>query len=166
MKMIRSLMAASLLTGTALLDTSADSLREHATAAGLDWIIGNWADKETNGATFKLAYEWRLDGHAVAIKISAPDREAEGMIARNAKTNEVGYIVIDNHGGGALGKVERKEGTLVVKLSYSNSQGEEKKRALTHTKTDTNTMKFVLSELSDSGEIGNTKEEFELVRMK
>jgi hypothetical protein len=129
-------------------------------------IIGNWGDRATNGVTIKVTYEWRLDGHAVGIKITSPERNVEGLIARKPNTNDVGYIAIDNQGGGAVGKVVHKDHKIIVKLSYTDSEGEEGKLALTHEKTDASSMKLVLSNLSDSGEILDTKREIELVRLK
>ena len=143
-----------------------DTLKADAIAAGLDWIIGTWGDKASNGAAVRLTYEWRLDGHAVGVKLSAPDRNAEGLIARNAKTQEIGYVSVDNQGGGAIGKVEPDAGNIVIKVAYSDGGSEEGKMAVTHEQRSGDTMKLTVSSLSDTGEILETKMEIELVKIK
>jgi|GEM_PF-3077404 len=144
----------------------ADTLKADAAAAGLDWIIGTWGDKATNGAAVRLSYEWRLDGHAVGVKLTAPDRNAEGMIARNAKTKDIGYVSVDNQGGGAIGKVEPDSGNIVIKVAYTDGASEEGKMAVTHEQRGADTMKLIVSSLSDSGEVLETKMELELVKIK
>lgn len=144
----------------------ADTLKADAAAAGLDWIIGTWGDKATNGAAVRLTYEWRLDGHAVGVKLTAPDRNSEGLIARNAKTREIGYVSVDNQGGGAIGKVEPDAGNIVIKVAYSDGSSAEGKMAITHEQRGADTMKVIVSQLSDSGEVLETKMEIELVKIK
>jgi len=158
---------ASVLTALATLVTplQGDSLKSDAAAAGLDWIIGTWGDKTTNGAAVRLTYEWRLDGHAVGMKLVAPDRTAEGLIARNAKTQEVGYVSVDNQGGGAIGKVEPDAGNIVIKVAYTGGDSEEGKLAVIHEQRGADTMKLTVSALSDSGEILETRMEIELIKM-
>jgi flagellar hook assembly protein FlgD len=145
---------------------SADTLKADAAAAGLDWIIGTWGDKATNGAAVRLSYEWRLDGHVVGVKLTAPDRNAEGMIARNAKTQEIGYVSVDNQGGGAIGKVVPDSGNIVIKVAYTDGGSEQGKMAVTHEQRGADTMKLIVSQLSDSGEVLDTKMEIELVKIK
>jgi hypothetical protein len=142
-----------------------DTLKADAAAAGLDWIIGTWGDKATDGAAVRLTYEWRLDGHVVGVKLTTPDRNAEGLIARNAKTQEIGYVSVDNQGGGAIGKVEPDSGNIVIKVAYTDGGSEEGKMAVTHEQRGADTMKLTVSSLSGSGEVLDTKMEIELVKM-
>ena len=164
------LLAAALIVTLNLVLTpsslQADSLKADAAAAGLDWIIGQWGDKATNGAAVKLSYQWRLDGHAVSVTLAAPDRKSEGMIARNAKTQKIGYISVDNQGGGASGTVEPDAGNIVFKVTYSDGGTGEGKMAITHEQRGAETMKLIISDLSESGEVLGTKMELELVKMK
>ncbi|MFN0126381.1 MAG: hypothetical protein ACKV19_06825 [Verrucomicrobiales bacterium] len=166
MKLIPATLAALALLLAPASPLPADTLKADAQAAGLDWIIGTWGDKATNGSAVKLTYEWRLDGHVVGVKLSTPDRNAEGLIARNAKTQEIGYVSVDNQGGGAIGKVEADAGNIVIKVAYTGGGSEEGKMAVTHEQRGANTMKLVVSSLSDSGEILETKLEIELVKIK
>jgi len=161
----KSLVSLCCLIATAT-GLGANSLKSDAAAAGLDWIIGSWGDKASNGAAVRLTYEWRLDGHAVGVKLNTPDRNSEGLIARNAKTQEVGYISVDNQGGGAVGKVEPDAGNIVIKVSYSDGGSNEGKMAITHEQRGADTMKVTVSSMSDSGDILETKMEIELVKLK
>ncbi len=144
----------------------ADTLKADATAAGLDWIIGTWGDKASNGAAVRLTYEWRLDGHAVGMRLTAPDRNAEGLIARNSQTKEIGYVSVDNQGGGAIGKVEPDAGNIVIKVAYSDGGSGKGNMAVTHEQRSGDTMKLTVSALSDSGEVLETRMEIELVKIK
>ncbi len=166
MKRIPAILASLCTLIIAATPLRSDTLKADATAAGLDWIIGTWGDKASNGAAVRLTYEWRLDGHAVGMKLTAPDRNAEGLIARNAKTQEIGYVSVDNQGGGAIGKVEPDAGNIVIKVAYTDGGTKEGKMAVTHEQRSGDTMKLTVSSLSDSGEVLETRMEIELVKMK
>jgi hypothetical protein len=88
------------------------------------------------------------------------------MIARNAKTQKVGYISVDNQGGGAMGTVEPDAGNIVFKVTYSDGGTGEGKMAITHEQRGAETMKLIISDLSESGEVLATKMELELVKIK
>lgn len=166
MKFISAAFASLCALVVASFPLAADTLKSDASAAGLDWIIGSWGDKASNGAAVRLTYEWRLDGHVVGVKLTTPDRNSEGMIARNSKTQEIGYVSVDNQGGGAIGKVEPDSGNIVIKVAYTDGGSEEGKMAITHEQRGADTMKVIVSSLSDSGQILDTKMEIELVKLK
>ncbi len=129
-------------------------------------MLGSWGDRDSKGGLVKITFDLRLDGHAVAVKITAPDRNAEGIIAQNAKTDEIGYVVVDNRGGGAIGKVAPEDGAVVMRLNYQSGDGDEGKMAVVHEKVDADTLKLTIRELDSSGSLGETKQEIELVRLK
>jgi hypothetical protein len=143
-----------------------ESLGDLIAQHGVGWIIGNWADKATGGQGLKVSFEWRLDKHAVAVKVQTPARQAEGIIARNPKSGDVGYVAVDNQGGGALGKFSEEDGKVVLKLSYQAGDGESGRLAIVHEKVEGDSIKISIHKLDESGTVGEAREHFVMARMK
>ena len=148
------------------LPASAETLEEKLKGGGYEWLLGKWADKETNGQAMKISYELRLDGHAVAVKLETPERKAEGLIALNPKSGDVGYIAVDNKGGGAMGKVTVEDGKVVMKLSYTGGDGDGGKMGIVHEKKDSESLRLIVHAMDSEGALGETKQDLELVKMK
>ena len=165
MKKLLSLIAALALTTG--ISTRAENLGDIVAAQGCEWIIGNWEDAATGGQVLKLTYEWRLNKHAIAMKAQTTETEAEGLIARNPKNGDVGYIAVDNRGGGAMGMVTRDdEGRVVIKATIQRPGRDPSRIGVVHEKKDASTIKVTVHEVSESGELGEIKESIELVRKK
>ncbi|MGI8604775.1 MAG: hypothetical protein ACR2OZ_17535 [Verrucomicrobiales bacterium] len=166
MKRIFSLLAALALFDAPASLKGAETLGQLVAAKGFEWMIGNWADKASDGQAIKLTYEWRLDKHAVAVKLESPERKSEGFMARNPKSGDVGYVAVDNRGGGALGKVTADEDKLVLKVNYQRSNGESGRLGVVHEKKDDDTMKVTLHKVEEDGALGEATEAIELKRVK
>ena len=63
----------------------------------------------------------------------------------------------------AAGKIAHDRG---AKVAYTDGGSEEGKMAVTHEQRGADTMKLIVSQLSDSGEVLDTKMEIELVKIK
>jgi hypothetical protein len=165
MKKLLSLAAALALT--ALISTRAENLGELVAGKGVEWIIGNWEDTATGGQTLKLTYEWRLDKNAIAMKVQTPDMEVEGLIARNPKNGDVGYVAVDNRGGGAIGKITRDdEGRVVMMANIQRANGDSSRMGIVHEKKDASTIKVSVHSVGESGELGELRDTVELSRKK
>lgn len=165
MKRFLSVFTAVLLAGGSVV-ARAESLGDIIAQQGLDWIIGAWSDKGTNGQGLKMSYEWRLDKHAIAVKVQTPERNVEGIIARNPKSGDVGYVAVDNQGGGALGKFSKEDDKIILKLSYQGSDGESGRIAIVHEKSEGEGIKITVHKLDESGNIGEAREQFVMARNK
>ncbi len=164
MKLIKVILAAVLLTAFNF-SASAGALGDLAAKHGLEWIIGSWVDKDTNGSVVKLEYEWRLDKNAIAVKSHSPENDSEGIIALRPGTEEVGEIVVDSKGGAGMGKWLEHDGRATLKLKYKSAVGEEKELAIGIEKIDQNTIQIYIHKV-EGGEIGEGKALIQLVRAK
>lgn len=126
------------------LPLSAGSLQEDARAAGCDWLIGSWGDQATQGATLKISYEWRLDGHMVAVKLATADREAEGIISRPSGSEEIHYFAVDNKGGDATGRVNVDDGRVIISTEFTDAANNRGRATFIHEKSDAKTVKVAV----------------------
>ena len=165
MKILKSLLAAALITAL-VSSTNAGTLGDLAVKHSMEWIIGSWVDKETNGSIVKLEYEWRLDKNAIAVKSHTPESDSEGLIALRPGTDGVGQIVVDSKGGAAMGQWIEHESHPTLKLKHTSASGEEKQMAIGFEKIDEETLKIHAYKVDASGEIGEGKELIQLVRAK
>ena len=156
----------ALLVILSSLPASAETLEEKLKGGGYEWILGKWADKESNGQAMKISYELRLDGHAVAVKLETPERKAEGLIALNPKSGDAGYVAVDNKGGGAIGKVTVEDGKIVMKLSYTGADGDGGKMGIVHERKDADGIRLIVHAMDGEGVLGETKQDVELVKVK
>ncbi len=164
-KSLRYLLAASLLfSPLAQRPAQAEPLGDKVAAIHADWIIGSWVDAPTAGLGLKISYEWRLDKHAIALKATMADRQSEGLIAVNPRNGDVGIMVVDNRGGGAMGKVTAEDGKIVLTVKYTDGDGNDGKVALVHEKKDDSKVLVTVYAVNDSGGLGEKKESLELVK--
>ena len=165
MKPLSFLLAATLFfSPIAHRQAGAESLGEKVGAIGADWIIGTWVDAPTAGLGFKVTYEWRLDKHAIALKAVAGDRQSEGLIAVNPRNGDVGIMVVDNRGGGAMGKVTAEDGKIILTVKYSDGEGNDGKVALVHEKKADSKVLVTIYSLNDSGGLGEKRDSIELTK--
>lgn len=138
----------------AALTLRAESLGEMAASAGVEWVIGNWESEDGN---ISVSYKWKLDKNAIAVVFKAPDREAEGMIARKPGTDDVIYAAVDNKGGMSTGKWIEYNGNPTLVTTHKDADGGEKKMAAQHIKTDDDTFTVKLSAVGDDGQPDESK---------
>lgn len=147
--------------------TVADSLGEVLREKGLESFVASWGDKATNGDAVKVSYEWKLERHAISVKVEMNDRRVEGMIFLDPKTRGITHIATDTNGGVTAGTWTIEEDRVVLKFTYTDRNGETKKGAIAHAKVDADTLRVKMHKVSDSDEIEpNDEDGFELVRLK
>ncbi len=140
----------------------ASPLSEVAEQAGVTWLIGNWA---TADGGVKMSFEWRLDKHTIATKMTLPDREAEGTIALKPATTVAGMISVDSKGAVSMGQWSEYEGQPLLKSTIKSDQGE-MKLATRYIKQSDNTFQVKVYRQNASGELGEFLVEAELQRAK
>ncbi len=152
------LLACSALT----LPSQASPLSDFVDQQDVGWILGAWASTDGN---VKLAYEYKLDKHAIGVKFTAGDREAEGMIVLKPGTDESIYMAIDNKGGISKGSWSEYQGNPLLKTTIQ-TEDKEIKMATEHIKVDADTIKIIVHKQTDSGEPGEVMVELEMKRAK
>ncbi|MBP7948514.1 MAG: hypothetical protein KA004_02580 [Verrucomicrobiales bacterium] len=159
MKLLSLLSAALLASPFA---TTASPLSDLAAQFGVEWMLGTWTD--ASGEAIVLTYEWRLEKNAIALKLKAPDNEAEGMTVLQPGTDQIHYVSVDSKGGIAKGNWFEHAGNPALRVTYVNPEGESKTMVVEHVKVDADTMKVKLY----NGEDPDTAEahEIELKRKK
>lgn len=126
----------------------AETLAEMAAAAGTEWMIGKWTSEDGN---VSVAYSWKLDKNVVGVSFKMGDRESEGMIMRKPGSDEVVYGAADNKGGMAMGKWIEFNGNPTLMSTHTDADGNERKMAAEHIKTDDKTMTVKIYAVGSDG---------------
>lgn len=166
MKSLLTLVGAGLLSAASLLPLRAESLSDLVSQAGLEWLIGRWEARSESGPSTTLAYEWRLEKNAVAVHFDSPDMASEGLIGRNPKSGDVGYVGINNRGGGAMGRLTAEDGRLRMDLKTVTGEGKEGRLAIIHEKVDEDTMKVILRRVGEDGQPGDVMDTVQFKRVR
>jgi hypothetical protein len=126
----------------------AESLGEMAASAGVEWAMGKWASEDGN---VSLSYTWRLEKHAIAVTFKMGEREAEGMMMLKPGTKDVIYGAVDNKGGLTTGKWIDFNGVPTLVTTHTDAEGNERKMAAQHIKTDADTLTVKISGVDSDG---------------
>jgi hypothetical protein len=151
-------LAAFTLAAATLLPAS--PLSELVDQAGASWMLGPWASAD---GQVKLTYEWRLDQQAIAVKFTAGERCAEGMMALKPGTGEVHYVAVDNSGAVTTGRWIESNGNPTLQATKHADSGDLTILA-EHRKVDEQTMKVTVYRQNDDGNPGEFLMEAELKR--
>lgn len=157
MKLPAFLAAVTLATATLL---AASPLSDLVDQAGATWMLGQWASAD---GQVKVTYEWHLDQHAIAVKFTAAERSAEGMMALKPGSGEVHYVAVDNSGAVTTGRWIESNGNPTLQATRHADSGESK-ILVEHRKADDQTMKVTIHRQNDDGTPGEFLMEAELKR--
>ena len=121
---------------TSYAKTLGDTLRE----SKWDGIIGTWVDPETKGQNKKVAYAWKVKGHAILATGTAFGTNSVAIMGRNAKDATVFHVGADDKGTSVLGKWTFKDGEAILELGFVTGDGVEGVMQIRYTKKDENTL--------------------------
>lgn len=125
------------------------SLGDVVEKEGLGWLAGRWTATTDEGQEMSLVYRWSLDKHVIIHNGKMGDVDYFGIIFLSPKEGKVVWVSADNKGGASVGNWDVEDGKAVLKLKYTNPEGETQEMAVTYEKVNRNAMKVQLCGVED-----------------
>lgn len=128
-----------------------DKLGDLVTAAGYDWMIGDWVATADNGQKAEFIFDWALDKRVLLNSQQMGDFKYQSMIALAPSGLEAVEQGVDNRGGTWRGTWGADTDGLVRKVEQLGTDGQTHKSEIVIAKVESDTITIAIYAADSSG---------------
>jgi len=151
MRVIASTVVLISSLGLASTPVHAEKLSDVIASQGADWLIGQWKDASSDGAS--VSFAWTLDKHVISVRFSSGTTHAHGMIVYRKTDDSIQYVSADNRGATGTGHWTTVDGHPTLIYEHHRPDGKTIKAAFMHRRIDDDTMSIGIYQIVDSGQL-------------